>query len=202
MVCGYYLYIFSPIECQPVYKCILYKCQVDYALLDPPFLGRFASQGSKDEALRFQFVKQVSRLCFYYSLRSFLYYIVCVKVPQDYYLTFYYIDSILQESLYSYLGSIITQVINVNYTNLAPICSYLYFSYIRANRLVALRLYTNVLTNQEARAGSRVWFVQDVVRFRLVYLLGLLIIYQFLQGYYLVFFQVKAIKQGARYSVV
>ena len=84
IVCGYYLYIFCPIELQPVYKYFLYKYQINYALLGPFFLGRFASQGSQGEASCFQFVKQVSRLYFYYNLLSSLYYIVRIKVPQDY----------------------------------------------------------------------------------------------------------------------
>ena len=202
MVCSYCLYIFYPIELQLVYKCFLYKYQVNYTLLDPSFLGRFTSQGSQGEALRFQFVKQVSYLYFYYGLLASLYYIVCIKVPQDYYLAFYYINSILQQSLRSYLGPIIAQVIDVNYTNLTPIYSYLYFSYIRANSLVALYLYTNILANQEVYAGSQVRFVQEVVSFQFICFLGLLIIYWFLQGYYIVFFQVEAIKQRACRSIV
>ena len=49
-------------------------------------------------------------LYFYYGLLSSLYYIIYIKAPQNYYLAFYSINSILQQVLYSYLGSITFQV--------------------------------------------------------------------------------------------
>ena len=82
MVYSYCLYIFYPAELQPVYEYFLYKCQVNYTLLDPPFLSRFTSQGNKNKASRFQFIKQISRLYFYRSLQTSLYYIVYIKVPR------------------------------------------------------------------------------------------------------------------------
>ena len=81
IIYSYCLYIFCLIELQLVYQYFLYKCQINCALLNPSFLGRFISQGSQGEALYFQFIKQVSYLCFYYSLLFFLYYIVRIKVP-------------------------------------------------------------------------------------------------------------------------
>ena len=43
IICSYYLYIFCSIKLQLVYKCFLYKYQINYTLLNPSFPSKFAS---------------------------------------------------------------------------------------------------------------------------------------------------------------
>ena len=159
IVCSNCLYILWSAELQLVCKHFLYKYKVDCTFLDSSFLGGFASQSSQGKTSRFQLIKQVGRLYFNCGLLLSPCCIVCVEVPQDYYLAFCCVDSLSKQLLYGDLGLIVAWVVDVDYTNLTPVSSQLQFIYIRADIMVTLYLCVNVLADQEVCTGSRVWFI-------------------------------------------